>query len=49
MEYVAEDMKFKHIGRFCDNISAVAYKYKGTTIPSIPAARILQLLAPQKR
>ena len=36
LEYVAEDLRFKHIGSFCGNNSAVAWKYRGVTQTSIP-------------
>ena len=49
LEYVAEYLTFKHIVSFCNNISSVAWKNRGSTLTSIPAARLLWLLAIKKK
>ena len=49
LEYVCNDLTFKHIGMFCDNTSAVAWAYKGGTSRSIPAGRLLRLLSLRQR
>lgn len=49
LEYVCDDLVFKHIGMFCDNTSAVAWAYKYTTSKSIIAGRLLRLLAIRQR
>ena len=38
-------LKFKHVGTFCDNTSAVAWAYKLRTSSSIVAARLLRFLS----
>ena len=48
LEYVLEDLKFKDIGRFYDNKSAVAWKYEGSTSTSILEAGLLQYLSLKK-
>ena len=45
MEYAVEDKKLKHVGSFCDNKSAVEWKYRGSISTSISAARLLRLLS----
>jgi hypothetical protein len=49
LEYVVADLTFKHVGMFCDNTSAVAWAYKGSTSTSIAAARLLRLLSIRQR
>ena len=48
LEYVVADLKFKHIGRFCENTSAVALTYRVITSISIPSATIIQFLELRK-
>ena len=45
LEYVVDDLKFKHIGSFCKNTLSVTWTYIGSTSTSIPASRLLRLLA----
>ena len=45
MEYVVESLRFKKIVSFNKNTSAVTQKYRGSALTSIPAARLLCLLA----
>ena len=45
LEYLVEDMKFKHIGRFCDNTPELAWIYRGSTSTPIPVARLIRFLA----
>ena len=47
MEYVVDNMKFKHIRSFCDNTSVVSQTYRGSTSTSILAARIRRLISLQ--
>ena len=49
LEYVCDDLVFKHIGMFCDNTSAVAWAFKFTTSKSVIAGRLLRLLAIRQR
>ena len=49
LEYVVEDLKFEHIGNFCENTSEVSSTYRGSTSTSTPEARLLQFLALRKR
>ena len=49
LEHVVADFTFKHVGMFCDNTSAVAWAYKGSTSTSIAAARLLRLLSIRQR
>jgi hypothetical protein len=49
LEHVVADLTFKHVGMFCDNTSAVAWAYKGSTSTSIAAARLLRLLSIRQR
>ena len=42
-------MEFKHIVGFCDNKSAVAWKYIGRISTSNPSARLLLFLEPRQR
>ena len=42
------DLKYKPIGRFCNNTSAVLWEYKGSTSTSFLAARLLRLLYTQQ-
>ena len=45
LEQVCDDLAFKHIGIFCDNMSAVSWTYKGSTGTSNIAGRLLRFLA----
>jgi len=49
LEYVSNDLMYKHIGLFCDNTSAVSWAYKGHTTMSLVAGRLLRLLAIRQR
>jgi len=49
LEYVSNDLMYKHIGLFCDNTSAVSWTYKGHTTTSLVAGRLLRLLAIRQR
>ena len=49
IEYICGDLRFKHIGSFCDNTSAVAWSLKGHTSTSIVAGRLLRFLALRQR
>ena len=49
LEYLWENLSFKHIGLFCDNTSAVAWAFKGSTSTSVAAGRLLRFLAIRQR
>ena len=49
LEHSNTDLTYKHIGLFCDNVSAVAWAHKGHTSKSIRAARLLRLLHIRQR
>ncbi len=49
IEYVIPDLRFKHVGSFCDNTSAVAWAFKGHTSTSLVAGRLLRFLALRQR
>ena len=49
LEYIWTKLSFKHIGLFCDNTSAVAWAFKGSTSTSIAAGRLLRFLAIRQR
>jgi len=45
LEYVSNDLTYKHIGLFCDNTLAVSWAYKRHTTTLLVAGRLLRLLA----
>ena len=49
VESVFTDLRYKHIGSFCDNTSAVAWSLKGHTATSMVAGRLLRFLAIRQR
>jgi hypothetical protein len=49
LEATGWDLTFKHVGLFCDNVSAVAWAHKGHTSKSTIAARLLRLLYVRQR
>ena len=49
LEQTDMPLRFRHIGMFCDNTSAVAWAFKGHCSTSIPAAKLLRLLAVRQR
>jgi hypothetical protein len=44
LEIATQDIKYMHIGLYCDNTSAVSWANKLRTSKSIPAARLLRML-----
>ena len=44
LENITPNLKYRHIGIFCDNMSAVAWATRLRTSKSIPAARLLRML-----
>ena len=48
LEYVVEDMKFKHIVSFCDNTPELAWIYRGSTSTPIPVAGLVRFLVLQQ-
>lgn len=49
LEMVISDLCCKHVAMFCDNTSAVAWAFKGSTSTSIAAGRLLRLLSLRQR
>ena len=49
MEQVFDSLRFKHVGMFCDNTSAVAWCYKGNASKSMVSSRLLRLLYARQR
>ena len=49
LESIQDDLSFKHVGLFADNTSSVSWTQKGSTTTSLPAARLLRLLALRQR
>ena len=49
LEQSCDDLRFHHVGMFCDNTSAVAWAFKGHSCKSVPAAKLLRLLSVRQR
>ena len=49
LEYIWNHLSFKHVGLFCDNTSAVAWAFKGSTATSVAAGRLLRFLSIRQR
>ena len=49
LEYIWRNLSYKHIGLFCDNTSAVAWAFKGSTSTSVAAGRLLRFLSIRQR
>ena len=49
LEAACDNLRFAHIGTFCDNTSAVAWCHKGHTNKSIAAAQLLRFLFVRQR
>ena len=49
LEYIWKNLSFKHVGLFCDNTSAVAWAFKGSTSTSVAAGRLLRFLSIRQR
>ena len=49
LEQVCTDLNFKHVGMFCNNISAISWAYKGSTGTSLIAGRLLRFLVLRQR
>ena len=49
LEHVCDDLRYKHVGMFCDNTSAVSWAYRGSTSTSTVAGRLLRFLALRQR
>ena len=45
LKYVVQELDYKHVGLFCNNVSAVSWAQKGHTTTSIPAARLLHFVS----
>lgn len=49
LELSPAELRYAHVGTFCDNTSAVSWATKGQTSKSIPAARLLRFLFIRQR